>query len=357
MSKKQKAVAALSCLGVSQLLLVMAQRSPGFAEKYASCVYPLFVGSIGRFFGVFPWSVAELGLYLLCMALAASLIAFLAKVMRKKAPLQMGGSLVLNWALTASVLFLLYVLLCGINYRRTSFASHAGLEESSYTTEDLRQLCVSLTEEVNAAANKVKRDGEGCMILEQDMKEEAVAAMKKLGETYPVLEGFYPKPKGLVVPWILSVQNLTGIYAPFTVEANYNTAMTPYNIPFTVCHELVHLRGFMEEEEANFISWLACISSDQQEFRYSGNLLAWIYSMNALYKADRASWREIGENLAVQAKADLAANSEFWSRYEGRVAQVANTVNDTYLKANGQADGVESYGKMVDLLLAYRRCS
>ena len=29
--------------------------------------------------------------------------------------------------------------------------------------------------------------------------------------------------------------------------------------------------------------------------------------------------------------------------------------NDTYLKLNDQQDGVRSYGKMVDLLLAYRR--
>ena len=28
-------------------------------------------------------------------------------------------------------------------------------------------------------------------------------------------------------------------------------------------------------------------------------------------------------------------------------------VNDSYLKANGQADGVKSYNRMVDLLVAY----
>jgi hypothetical protein len=30
-------------------------------------------------------------------------------------------------------------------------------------------------------------------------------------------------------------------------------------------------------------------------------------------------------------------------------------VNDTYLKAQGQTQGVRSYGRMVDLLLAERR--
>ena len=31
----------------------------------------------------------------------------------------------------------------------------------------------------------------------------------------------------------------------------------------------------------------------------------------------------------------------------------ADKINDTYLKANGQADGVQSYSRMVDLIVAY----
>ena len=38
--------------------------------------------------------------------------------------------------------------------------------------------------------------------------------------------------------------------------------MVSYNLPFTTCHELSHLRGFMQEEEANFIGFLACVNAD-----------------------------------------------------------------------------------------------
>jgi hypothetical protein len=37
------------------------------------------------------------------------------------------------------------------------------------------------------------------------------------------------------------------------------------------------------------------------------------------------------------------------------VAEKADAVNNTYLKSNNQEDGVKSYGRMVDLLLAERR--
>lgn len=52
---------------------------------------------------------------------------------------------------------------------------------------------------------------------------------------------------------------------------------------------------------------------------------------------------------------DLNANSLFWDQYEGKVAETATKVNDTYLKLHQQKDGVKSYGRVVDLMLAYYR--
>lgn len=129
--------------------------------------------------------------------------------------------------------------------------------------------------------------------------------------------------------------------------------MTAYNIPFTTCHELSHLRGFMQEEEANFIAFLACIQSDRTDFRYSGYLSGWVYCMNALYRTDHEAWQEVRLLLAEEAEPDLEANSAFWDAYEGRISEAADKINDTYLKANGQADGVQSYSRMVDLIVAY----
>ena len=57
--------------------------------------------------------------------------------------------------------------------------------------------------------------------------------------------------------------------------------------------------------------------------------------------------------LPPEAEADLRLNREFWAKYDGAIAEVSNKVNDTYLKANGQKDGVKSYNRMVDLIVAY----
>ena len=57
--------------------------------------------------------------------------------------------------------------------------------------------------------------------------------------------------------------------------------------------------------------------------------------------------------LSGEVESDLAANNAFWDSYEGRISETADKINDAYLKVNGQADGVNSYDRMVDLIVAY----
>ena len=146
----------------------------------------------------------------------------------------------------ASVLMFLYVADCGVNYRRISFSEKSDMQTSEYTAEDLKQVCIWLTEEVNARAGQVARDEAGEMQLSGPEGKDAVLAMEQLGGVYPAMKGYYPLPKRVLLSQILSYQALTGVYSPFTVEANYNKDMPDYNIPFTACHELSHLRGFMQ---------------------------------------------------------------------------------------------------------------
>ena len=255
--------------------------------------------------------------------------------------------------LAAGILAFLYTICCGINYHRKSFSEEEGIITYRYTAQDLKEVCLWLTEEVNTISGEVDRDSSDVMTLEAPEGEGAVEAMYALAENFPALEGYYPQPKKLLLSEILSYQGLTGIYSPFTVEANYNGDMTAYNIPFTACHELSHLRGFMQEEEANFIAFLACIESERTDFRYSGYLSGWVYCMNALYRTDHEAWQEVRQLLEGEVEPDLEANSTFWDAYEGRISETADKINDTYLKANGQADGVQSYSRMVDLIVAY----
>lgn len=340
-------------LGISVLLMAASIYMEGFANWYTEHIYPIVSGAMGRIFGMIPVSVAEIGLYLLVLILVFGLIYIVLSVFHRAWTRQRSKKTakVLLWIV--SLLLFLYVVNCGINYRSASFSEKSGIQTRKYTVEELAEVCRILTEEVQKTEPDIARDEDGRMIFETSEKKNAVRAMQHLGETYPDFKGYYPEPKGLLFPDFLSWQGLTGVYSPFTVEANYNNAITEYSIPFTMCHELSHLKGFMQEQEANFIAWLACDSSDIPEFQYSAALSGWVYATNMLWDYDPDTYEQLYAALPDGAKADLQAGNEFWDRYEGKIQEVSNKINDAYLKTNGQKDGVESYDKMVDMLVAY----
>lgn len=327
-------LALLVLAGAGQLA---ARNFKSFGGWYAVHVYSVVVSVAGRFWGLLPVSAAELGLYVL----GAVTVWY---VVRHGRDWKAVGSRAVF--VTGAAAFL-YTYQCGINYYRQPFSSELKLEVRESSVQELAELCRYLTEKVNETADDTP--------YEYSWTQWGREAMERLGETYPGLSGYYPRPKPVTISWILSVQQLSGIYSPFTVEANYNRQMTAYNIPHTICHELSHLRGYMREDEANFIGYLACIGSERQCFQYSGYLTGWVYAGNALAGQDMETYRELYQSLLPQVQQDLRENSEFWNRYEGRVAEVSNQMNDAYLKINDQKEGVRTYGRMVDLMLVHYR--
>ena len=276
--------------------------------------------------------------------------------------------------LILSTLLVLYVFLCGINYHRTSFSEEAGLSVTIdahgtvYDEADLIALCDYLVTEINdteaqLAATTIQVEG-ACIGQTSETPKPSAAwlwhaghtgqrAMEKLGQRYHRLSGHYPYPKPILNTWILSVQQTTGVYSPFTVEANYNRDIAYCDIPFTICHELSHLRGYMQEEEANFIGVLATIGADDLYFNYSGYVSAWVYAGNALARIDSTAFATLYARINARTRQDMLYNNAYWQQFEGKPAEAHEQLNDAYLKMQGQATGVRSYGHVTDLMLEY----
>lgn len=197
------------------------------------------------------------------------------------------------------------------------------------------------------------------------MGEQAVRAMKALGQTYDQLDGYYPKPKALLTSDFFSQQYMCGYYFPFSMEANYNDVMYIMNKPSTMCHELAHLRGYIYEDEANFISYLACTQSEDLLFQYSGYLSVLNYLDNDFYKAIGKDAKKYLEQPRIEEQVyedKVFVTQKEWERIEKKawistetVEQVSDAFIETNLKVNGVADGKISYSRVVRLLLQYQR--
>ena len=142
------------------------------------------------------------------------------------------------------------------------------------------------------------------------------------------------------------------IYCPYTGEANVNMTVPDAMLPCTVSHEMAHQRGFAREDEANYIAYFTCNLNPNIDFQYSGNLLAVINSMNMLKKHDLPRYSELQKTYNNGVQKDLEDYSIYIREHESLAGAISNDVNDLYLKSNRQSDGVYSYNRMVDLLIA-----
>ena len=342
------------------ILSLAATTRPAFAEWYADHIYPALSLAVNFVTSLAPFSIAEILVFLLPAAVLAFLAVSVVQIVRRKGNrAETAVKSAINLLCAASVLYFAFMVSCGVNYSRYSFAQTSGLEVQPSSKAELTALCNSLADDVNALRQKVQTDDKSVMKLSSpsiyQTAQEAKNAYDKIHTEYPLLRAGYGAPKPVLASRMMSQANITGIFFPFTYEANVNTDIPAYSIPVTMCHELSHLRGYMREDEANFIGYLVCEKSGDTDFEYSGKMLAFIYASNALHDTDPDAANQIYSKLSEGVQRDLNANSAYWKQFEGPVAQVSTAVNDSYLKANHQEDGVKSYGRMVDLLLAEYR--
>ena len=342
---------------------VIAWNSQAFCDWHVKHLFPLSVNLYGRLMSVFPFSVGEGMIVLAVLFTAAAIVMGFMRIFVRKGRVKRLISVftrVYAWGFLA--VFMIMTWNCFILYHASEFDETYMVQKAqrTYTDRELIQVRNHIVEELNALTEQMERDEDGFLIYQGDMEQEAIRAMQKLGEEYELLSGYYPQAKGITASDFLSQQYMMGYYFPFSMEANYNTSMYIANVPATLCHELAHLKGFIYEDDANFIGFLACINSDDPFYRYSGYLSVLNYVEKEYKKA--SGKQEFGSvSLAKSVRADdIFLTSEAWERVEENavvetavVKAASNQFTETTLVINGVSDGMKSYSRVVQLLLEY----
>ena len=83
-----------------------------------------------------------------------------------------------------------------------------------------------------------------------------------------------------------------GYYNPFTGEAQVNTKVPAFIIPFTTCHEIAHQFGFASESEASFVGYLVIRSGNSPVFKYSAYFDLFGFANGELYSRDSVAAKQ-----------------------------------------------------------------
>lgn len=365
-SRKRNIILFLLIAALLILVNILAWASSSFCDFYIAHIFPVWVNTYGRFMGMFPFSVGEFMLVAGCILVAGILSAALCCIWKKTRGICCGYLRFCAWV--TLVVCVVMTLNCFILYHASTFSEkYMGALPASdeFTFEELIAVRNLVVEKCNELSLQMERDAAGSILYDKDVEEEAIYAMRNMGQTFPQLDGYYPRPKKLLTSDFFCQQYMQGYYFPFSMEANYNTVMCFMNKPATLCHELSHLRGYIYEDEANFIAFLACISSGDVVYEYSGYLSVLYYLDNDFFYGvggDAERYLQQPRITELVHEDNTFVSDEEWERINGKalvdtevVKEVSDNLVDTTLKLNGVADGKFSYSRVVRLLLQYYR--
>ncbi len=373
---------------IALVLNVIAWVSPSFCDAYLTYVFPIWLNTYGRLTGLFRFSVGEwmivAGVLLLIPAvllLPVGAVLFLSKRSCRRVRnfyVFLGKVLIL--------LCLVMTLNCSLLYHATPFWEvHFGQQGRDYSLEDCIRVYNRVAAECNRLSEEVPRDSEGRPDFrrekritegdrrseEMELSHEAIRCMQALGKDFERLDGWYPFAKPMFFSDLMCQMYMAGYYFPFSLEANYNRVMERINKPAAICHELAHVRGYLYEDEANFIAYMACLETEEPLFEYSGYLSVLPYLIRDLNHAavqepelyQQAVGAEKPIELAEQVeKDDVFVREEEWERIHRKslldtetVDRASDVFTDTVLKLNGVSDGMVSYSRVVELMMQYYR--
>lgn len=364
-------------IGCVAAINLIAWNSTAFCDFYVKHIFPLWINTYGRLTGLFPFSVGEVmiaaGIFITVFALILGIFwtAVLLFTMRRHNYSRFRQCCrkfcLLYYKAYGCILTAVAVIMtlnCFILYHCSTFSEkYMPSEKEDYALEELTLLRNYVVTQANSLAKQVQRDQDGRVIYTDNMENQAILSMQRLGEDYEQLKGFYPKPKELKASEFLSQQYMQGYFFPFSMEANYNGVMYTTNKPVTMCHELAHMKGFIYEDEANLIGFLACINSEDPTFQYSGYLSVLNYIDNDYYESIGKNKQLYKEQVKISPevkKDNVFLTKDAWVKVEQKavvktavVAKISDEFLETNLVLNGVSDGILSYSRVVGLLLDY----
>ena len=316
----------------------------GLVERvYARGVYPPLqrgLTTLSNLTGVaiFDPLVIVAGAGLICLVIARLRQA------RRRGWRRAVGRAAADLAVAASIVYLAFLALWGLNYRREPLSRQLDFDAARVDAASLARMLDTATDELNRLAPLAYAAPWPALDdLRRVMAPAYAEAQADLGQG-----GAVPgRPKRTLLSWYFGRAAIDGMTDPFALEVLVNREVLPFERPFVVAHEWGHLAGYAAESEASFAGWLTCLRGGPQQ-QYSGWLVLFLHLVGNVPQADA---RDRIARLDERPREDMRAVIRRVSGSTPVVRETARRVYDRYLKANRVPSGVRSYDEVVLLVV------
>ena len=338
---------------VSLSIHIISFKSTAFSDYFTENIASLFRTVISTITGWIPFSVAETFVMLLPVLIILYFIWANDHFIKRNNSLKPLAFAVLSIILS---MYSIGVFTFMTGYSNSTLDKRLKLQSEPVSVDELVETAETIYSKINIIQIEITYNFDGFSDMPysiSEMSDKLVYSYEKCSKDYSFLHNINAKIKPVALSEAMSYTHITGLYTYFTGEANIDAAFPDYTLPYTAAHEFAHQRGIARENEANFVAFLICISSEDSYIQYSGYMNMLEYLLSALYSADKDVYQQFYSRMNTKAKAELRAYSNFFDKYrDATISKISGTVNDSYLKLQG-TEGSKSYGMVVDLAVAF----
>ena len=348
--KKLKVVVTLGLLPMF-LIIKNIEVGNSVVEKYYSDFFYLYISEKLRF--ITGWISIPIG-DLLYLFIILSLIYFVFFRIKKST------NILLNLGSSAFIFIFLFYVLWGLNYKRVPVKDHLNVD-GNFEIKELTDFTETLIDKINKKHIFLFKNDSVRPINEYSFTESIEISknnIDKLKEKLkkPIIKSDYKNVsvKKSLFSLPLTYMGFSGYINPFTNEANINYKIPSTSLIFVINHEIAHQLGIASEKDANFISYLMLISSDDEYLKYCGLSYALRLCLNELSKLDYDKYQYLSQKINKGIIKDFVEINKFWKNYEGKIEKVSKKSYDLYLKQNNIQSGIKNYNESISLILKYK---
>lgn len=341
-------ILGLTAVALAALCLLAPVPSLRVERWYSLLVYPVIQHLVTPVTNLLPFALLDALILLTVGLVLLAVVRAVTTARREQSPVPVFRC---AWGLivSAAVLYLAFLALWGLNYRREPMARR--LVVTRQTADRIAVL--ALGHQAVTQLNRLYADAHQEDWPREEWRDTALRAA--FVQTQRLLTDARPAEPGRVKTSLFGFyfrwSSVDGMVNPFGLEVLANPDLLPWERPFVAAHEWSHLAGYAHEDEANFVGWLTCMRGSIPA-QYSGWLFLYWEILGELGTTDRA---ELAMTVAPGPRRDLDAITERLRRDQFPLLRnVSWRLYDSYLKANRVDEGVRSYSDVINLILRVR---
>jgi hypothetical protein len=244
-----------------------------------------------------------------------------------------------------AVVYLWFLAAWGLNYARPALESKIPYDAARVTPEAVRALAEHAIDRANQTHAAAHAAGFPQIdVPPQRLMEALHHVEREFGRPRPTV---FAHPKWSIFTPFYRASGVSGQLGPFFLETLLNPDLTGPEREATLAHEWAHLSGFAPESDASFIGLLAALRAGP-----SAEYSVWLDLVSeSVSQLQPVTQRLVLQKLEQGPRDDQHAIRERLKKLVRPVERAAWSTYDQMLKSQGVEEGVQSYSRVIQLLI------